>query len=265
MSNKQDNQDTLWIDLNASAKGTSANDGDEFGQPLEVNEMDEPSRRHFMGIMGASMAMASMSGCIRRPMETIVSYREMPEDVLPGVPNHYATGTHIGGNAIGLVVESNDGRPTKVEGNFEHPASLGGTSGIHQASVLDLYDPLRVQSPFQGLKPVTGEAASKALTKYFQGEPLRTNGKGVFVLTGAMPSPTFEGLTKRFKQRFPLAKWMTYEPLSHNERIGLQAAYGKPRRAVCNYARARAVLALSIATSSAPAQDPSKMGLNGLS
>ncbi|MEE2786866.1 MAG: 4Fe-4S dicluster domain-containing protein [Myxococcota bacterium] len=245
MNDNHKKQPSLWVNVNELTDTASDATGNEFDQPLDVSEMDEPNRRHFMGIMGASMAMASMSGCIRRPVETIVSYREMPEDVLPGIPNYYATGTHVGGQAIGLVVESNEGRPTKVEGNFEHPSSLGGTSGIHQASVLDLYDPLRVQSPFQGLKPVTGDAAHAALTAYFQDQPLKTNGKGVFVLAGAMPSPTFEGLTKRFKQRFPLAKWMTYEPISHdNERIGLQAAYGKPRRAVCNYARARAVLSL---------------------
>ena len=217
---------------------------DEFAQPLEIDDMDPPTRRHFMGVMGASMAMASMSGCIRRPVEKIVSYREMPEDILPGAPNYYATGTHIGGEAIGLVVESNEGRPTKVEGNFEHPWSNGGTNAMHQASVIDLYDPLRVQAPHKGLKAVEAKVAYKGIKDHFASK-LPTNGKGVYVLSGANPSPTFDTLMRRFRQRFPLAQWLTYEPVSHdNERNGLKAAFGKPRRAVVSYERARVVLSL---------------------
>ena len=106
MKKTDTNTPKYWQSLEERNGGTLLQQPtDEFAAPLEMDEMDPPTRRHFMGVMGASMAMAGMSGCIRRPVEKIISYREMPEDVLPGVPNYYATGTHIGGEAIGLVVE----------------------------------------------------------------------------------------------------------------------------------------------------------------
>src|SRR5882672_12624287 len=108
--------------------------------------VDSVSRRGFLKVMGASMALAGMTGCVRLPLEPIVPYVRQPEDVIPGRPQFYATAMTLGGYASPLLVESHMGRPTKIEGNDKHPASLGGTDIFAQASLLEMYDPDRSQT-----------------------------------------------------------------------------------------------------------------------
>lgn len=109
---------------------------------------DGYSRRQFLGLMGASAALAGLAAC-RRPAEKILPYSHPPEHLVPGKPLFYATAMPWRGTAIGLLVESHEGRPTKVEGNPRHPESLGGTTTFAQASILDLYDPDRSTGPSQ--------------------------------------------------------------------------------------------------------------------
>src|ERR1700733_15288002 len=92
--------------------------------------------------MAAPFALVGAEGC-RRPIEKIVPYAKMPEDVIPGVPSDYATVVQSRGEAIGLVLESHEGRPREVEGNEQPPASRGGADAFAQALVLELYDPER--------------------------------------------------------------------------------------------------------------------------
>ena len=106
------------------------------------------NRRKFLTLMGASMAMAGLTGC-RRPVEKIVPYITAPEQIIPGIPQRYATTMPLGTSAYGLVVESHEGRPTKIEGNQLHPSSLGGTNAQIQAAILGLYDPDRSQMILQ--------------------------------------------------------------------------------------------------------------------
>src|ERR1700722_2766781 len=105
------------------------------------------SRRQFLTLMGASLALAGLTGCSIRPASstTVVPYVRSPEEIVPGRPLFYATAMTLGGAGVGLLVESHQGRPTKIEGNPEHPASRGATSVLHQASILTLYDPDRSQ------------------------------------------------------------------------------------------------------------------------
>ena len=103
---------------------------------------DKMTRKKFLSIMGASIALASLSGC-RKPVEKIVPYVANPETITPGVSNYYATTMPFGMNSYGVIVKSNEGRPTYIEGNPNHSSSLGATNGFVQASVLDLYDPDR--------------------------------------------------------------------------------------------------------------------------
>ena len=100
------------------------------------------SRRGLLGAMTATLALVGAEGC-RRPIEKIVPYTKMPEDVIPGVPSHYATVIQRRGDALGLLVESHEGRPTKIEGNESQPSSLGAADAVTQATILDLYDPER--------------------------------------------------------------------------------------------------------------------------
>src|ERR1700759_4018048 len=100
----------------------------------------ELSRRRFMQLVGASAAVSFASGCSPDVPEKILPYARRPPDVIPGESNHYATSLAIGGFATGLIVDTREGRPIKVEGNPDHPCSLGATSIYHQAAVLQLYD-----------------------------------------------------------------------------------------------------------------------------
>src|SRR5438128_1985608 len=108
--------------------------------------LDAVSRRGFLKLMGASLALAGMTACTKQPVEPIVPYVKQPEVIVPGIPLFYATAMTLGGYALPLLVESHTGRPTKVEGNAQHPVSQGGTDIFAQASVLDLYDPDRSQT-----------------------------------------------------------------------------------------------------------------------
>jgi MoCo/4Fe-4S cofactor protein with predicted Tat translocation signal len=108
--------------------------------------LDDFSRRGFLKTMGASLALAGLTGCTRMPNTEIVPYVRQPENVVPGRPMFYATAFTLGGYASPILVESHLFRPTKIEGNPQHPASLGGTDVYAQASLLDLYDPDRAQN-----------------------------------------------------------------------------------------------------------------------
>ena len=111
---------------------------------------NELHRRDFLRLMGASVALAGLGACTKQPIEKIVPYVDRPEEVIPGKPLYFATATTFAGYGQGIVVTSNEGRPTKIEGNREHPASLGATSIWAQADVLDLYDPDRAKTLTNG-------------------------------------------------------------------------------------------------------------------
>src|SRR6476620_6531176 len=147
-------------------------------QDIETGE----NRRHFLKLMGASLALAGLTGCTRQPTEFIMPYVRQPEELIPGRPLFYATAMPLGGFATGLLVESHEGRPTKVEGNPDHPASLGATDVFAQAAVLALYDPDRSQAvTFQGETRTWDEAAAALRTACEQ--PRAKRGLGLRILT----------------------------------------------------------------------------------
>ncbi len=150
---------------------------------------DPPSRRKFLTLMGASVALAGASACTVQPKETIVPYVRQPEDFVPGNPLFYATAMSVDGIATGLLVESHLGRPTKVEGNPQHPASLGATDTFMQASVLNLYDPDRSQTVVHNGAINTWGGFLTALTDAREVAGLNKGG-GFRILTGTVTSPT---------------------------------------------------------------------------
>src|SRR5438270_12088839 len=123
------------------------------------------SRRQFLTLMGASLALAGLSGCSVKPAPSIkfAPYVRQPEEAIPGKPLFFATTMTLAGNAVGLLVESHLGRPTKIEGNPDHPASLGATDLYNQASILTLYDPDRSQNVTVLGQTTTWEAAFGSL------------------------------------------------------------------------------------------------------
>src|ERR1035438_1528675 len=151
--------------------------------------LDEFSRRGFLKTMGASLALAGLTGCTRLPITEIVPYVKQPENVVPGQPKFYATAFTLGGYASPILVESHLFRPTKVEGNPEHPASLGGTDVYAQASILDLYDPDRTQNITYLGDVRSWNAFMEALRGPMSAEKSMAGG-GVRILTRTVFSPT---------------------------------------------------------------------------
>jgi molybdopterin-containing oxidoreductase family iron-sulfur binding subunit len=186
--------------------------------PKQAPDWSNPlSRRQFLTLMGASLALAGLSGCSVRPAPSAVAvpYVRAPEELIPGKPLFYATAMTLGGTAVGLLVESHLGRPTKVEGNPEHPASLGATDLYHQASVLTLYDPDRSQTVTRLGQPATwGEALDALRGALDKQRPRR--GAGLRLLTETIVSPTLAGQVEDLLKAFPEAKWHQYEPLARD-------------------------------------------------
>src|SRR5919204_4029846 len=189
---------------------TGGNSSDEF--PPGASEWPEGlSRRDFLRLSGATLALAGLGACTEQPLEKIVPYVEQPEFVIPGRPLRFATATQYGGFGQGLLVTSYEGRPTKIEGNPTHPASLGATTVWAQADVLDLYDPDRAQT-------VTTGGAIKSIGDFWDAlnlaiEPLRSSGGAEFrILTEPISSLTLLAQLARVLESFSEARWCILGP-----------------------------------------------------
>jgi molybdopterin-containing oxidoreductase family iron-sulfur binding subunit len=214
--------------------------GDEFAPDADV-WLDPLSRRNFLTIMGASLALAGLVGCDDFPDEKIVPYVNQPESVVPGKPSFYATTIPMNGYGIGALAESHEGRPTKIEGNPDHPASLGATNVFMQASVLDLYDPDRSKVITHGGNASSWGAFQVELSKYLDGE--RGKGDGLRILTRCITSPTFAEQLGDLKRQFPGLRWHLHDP---TETAGCSGrAPGAPaQRAVYDFSKADVILSL---------------------
>ena len=205
-------------------------------------------RRSFMGVAGAAGALLGLEGCIRRPEDKILPFTRQPEYVLPGIALHYATTARSGGDALGLLVTTYEGRPTKVEGNPNHPSSLGATDGYAQASILNLYDPDRSRAPAQRKDGAFTEATFAdvdAALGAIATAAAANSGQKLRVLLEPSQSPTFQRVAKALLAKYPAAKLYAYEPISSaNRRVGLQAAYGVAADVTFSYRRARVIVAL---------------------
>ncbi len=215
---------------------------DEF--PNRTPDWNDPrSRRRFLALMGASIALAG-TACTVQPKEVIVPYVHQPEELVPGDPLYYATAMSIGGIATGLLVESHMGRPTKIEGNPQHPASLGATDAAMQASVLTLYDPDRSQVVTHNgaintwgnfLKAIAGARDAAGQKK----------GAGFRILTGTVTSPTLGSQLNEFLAAYPEAKWHQYEPCGRDSvRAGASLAFGRPLNTTYRFDRAAVIVSL---------------------
>ncbi len=188
---------------------------------------DAVSRRGFLKLMAASLALAGLSGCAGKPKETIVPYARAPEELVPGKPLFFATAMTLAGSAIGLLVESHEGRPTKIEGNPDHPASLGATDVFSQASLLTLYDPDRSQV-LTYLGDIRPWAALLAEIRVLLERQRLRRGAGLRLLTETVISPTLAHQIRSLLSGFPEARWHQYEPVSRDPvREGSRQAFGR--------------------------------------
>jgi MoCo/4Fe-4S cofactor protein with predicted Tat translocation signal len=215
--------------------------------PEQASEwMDPVGRRKFLKLMGASLALAGLTACTRQPTETIAPYARQPEEIVLGKPLFYATAMPLGGVAIGLLVESHEGRPTKIEGNPDHPGSLGATDLFSQASVLSLYDPDRSQTLTYLGDIVTWPAflgAVNAATT--QQRAAEVQGAGLRILTETVTSPTLGHQIKTLLADFPKAKWHQYEPAGmDNVREGTRMALGQYASVLYHFDKADVILSL---------------------
>jgi molybdopterin-containing oxidoreductase family iron-sulfur binding subunit len=182
--------------------------------PSGASELpNEWSRRQFLKLMGASLALAGATSCTRQPLERIVPYVRQPEELIPGQPLFFATALTLGGYARGVLVETHEGRPTKIEGNPQHPASLGASDVFMQAELLALYDPERSQAVIHRGQISTWDALLAELTTAAQ-KWKANGGAGFRLLTRHETSPTFLDQIQRILARYPGAKWHEYEPLA---------------------------------------------------
>jgi MoCo/4Fe-4S cofactor protein with predicted Tat translocation signal len=230
------NDSGYWRSLKKLAAQGQMNEEslDEFlpGQSEWHNEL---SRRDFLRLAGASIALAGFTSCTKQPIETIVPYVQQPEEVIPGKPLRFATATQLGGFGQGLIVTSYEGRPTKIEGNPKHPASLGATTIWAQADVLDLYDPDRAQTITTGGAIKTTDDLWNALNLAL-GAVQSNRGTSFGILTRPINSPTSLAQLDDILREFPGARWCVWDPLNRDN-------FGR-HEVVCDFAKAKIVVSL---------------------
>jgi MoCo/4Fe-4S cofactor protein with predicted Tat translocation signal len=226
--------------------------------PQQAEEWNDPvERRTFLKLMGASLALAGLSGCVIQPPEKIVPYARQPEEEVPGKGLYFATAFSLGGIATPLLAKSNEGRPTKLEGNPDHPNNRNAdpndrgssaTDIFSQASILTLYDPDRSQTPlYRGeTRPwSTFVAEIRGLLEKENNGIKAKKGAGLRFLTETITSPTLAAQMKSILTDFPEAKWHQYEPVNRdNARAGAVMAFGQPVNTIYDFSKADRILAI---------------------
>jgi Fe-S-cluster-containing dehydrogenase component len=213
--------------------------------PSLLPEKGTFSRREFIQWMSALSAVLGTSACYKQPQEKILPYTKAPENLVLGIPLFYASATTLGGIATGILVENHEGRPTKIEGNPSHSASLGSTDVFGQAAILGLYDPDRSQA-FSHQGKLTGtwvEFLSRL--KDNLAKHAAVGGEGLRILTPTITSPTLGAELKKVLAKYPKAQWHQYEPVSRdNVREGAKLAFGSPVETRFRFDQANVVLSL---------------------
>ena len=203
-----------------------------------------PNRREALRVMGASLALAGITACATRPKETIVPYVHQPDEVVPGRALFFATAVPMSGFGTGVLVESHEGHPTKVEGNSLHPSSLGATDAFMQASVLNLYDPDRSQSVMYRGRITSYLKFLVAVANVRETQRSR-KGAGLHFLLEPSTSPTLADLITQLAALYPAAKWHVWDPASADaEYQATRAIYSRPAHTTYNIGAADVIVAL---------------------
>jgi len=205
---------------------------------------EAPPRREVLKWMGASVGLAGVTSCTRQPVEPIVPWGAAPEATIPGKPRYFATTLPAPGGSLGVLVESHEGRPTKIEGNPDHPSSLGAVHAVGQAAVLGLYDPDRSQVVSRAGQVSTWDAFETEWARLRE-EQSKRRGAGLRFLSAPLTSPTAADQVRRLRRKFPLAHWHQYEAVNRDSaRAGALAAFGADSQVLLRLERATVVLAL---------------------
>jgi molybdopterin-containing oxidoreductase family iron-sulfur binding subunit len=195
-------------------------------------------RRRFLQLIGASLALAGLTSCSRQPQEKIVPYVQKPLELTPGEPLYYATTFPEGGYGKGVIVRSYEARPTKIEGNPDHPASLGASDLFMQASVLGLYDPDRSQVVRRG-EDISNWTEFIRFARERVAAHEQDRGAGLFLLTGANSSPAFRDQLLQLHTRFPNLSWCEADSCVP---VCASSADGTPAEPIFDFAQAEVVV-----------------------
>lgn len=210
--------------------------GDVWAAPIE--------RRRVLKLMAASLALGGLTACDSQPRERLIPYVDKPEGMVPGQPRYYATTHPIDGYAHGVLVQSREGRPIKLEGNPQHPATRGACDIFSQASILSLYDPERASTVMQQGQ-VAGYSRFLGALQERQAHWDATRGEGLAFLTGAMTSPSEIERLYSLLERWPETRWFRHVPVDRRAiYTASQWLFDSPREPIYHFDRARTVLAL---------------------
>ena len=244
MSQIKESNKTYWKSIE------DKNNSDQIKSLIE-NEFPEGTvelaetitRKKFLSLMGASMAMAGLVGC-RKPVQKILPYIQAPEEIIPGIPNYYATTMPFGMNSFGVVVESHEGRPTHIEGNNLHSSSKGAVNSFIQASILDLYDPDRMKKTLNS----SGSSSLdnfKTYVKEVSGIFKENKGEGLAVISSSFRSNTTKKLYNKFNSNYPKSKWIAFDLVSNENQIkGLEDIMGEKVLPIYHFDKVDIVLSL---------------------
>jgi len=229
-----------WKSLDDLAETPAFSDWVEREFPAGASEMEGVNRRQFMKVMAASFGLAGlgMAGC-RRPEQVILPYSKQPENLIPGVPVYYTSSQPGMRDNVPVIVETQMGRPTKIEGNPSYKPYGGATSVYTQASILDLYDPDRAT------KSSISETAVRDRLAAISKAHAADGGKGLVFLAEPSTSPSRAKLVAQIKETFPAATWAEYTAIDQStSEQAAKAVFGKSLRSIPDFSKAKRVLSL---------------------
>lgn len=243
---EQQGSKAFWRSLEELARGEAFRDllHHEFPRQMMTGTFST-NRRTFLKLMGAALVMAGLTGCnFNEPEEQIVPYITQPEEIVQGKPLFFASAMPFRGYGLGVLVENQMGRPTKIEGNLDHPASLGGTNALMQGAIFDLYDPDRPQAVSQNGNIATWEGFLGVLeTKRVEWR--KNGGVGLRLLTEPITSPTLAAQIAALREQFPQMHWHQYDAVGlDNMDAGAALAFGRAVNVVYDFSVANRILAL---------------------
>lgn len=234
-----------WKSLDDLAETPAFKDWVEREFPAGASEMEGVNRRHFMKIMAASFGLAGlgMAGC-RRPEQTILPYAKQPENIIPGVPVYYSSSMPSAGGNMPVIVETHQGRPTKIEGNPSYKPYGGATDTYTQASILDLYDPDRATKSRAGGSVISDIEVRDRLAALSEAHSADA-GAGLVFLAEPSTSPSRARLAKAIRAKFPAATWTEYSPVDATTPEGVfEKIFKKAYRAIPDFSKAKRILSI---------------------
>lgn len=226
---------TYWRSLNELAESEEFTEIVRHEFPHLEQSVGAIKRRDFLKILGATLALSGLTACVPQSSDKIVTYSEAPEELLPGKPLYFASAMPKDGYGLGVLVRSEMGRPTKVDGNPRHPISQGASDMFMQASILDLYDPDRSQK-------ITTQGVEKSWSDFAVALAAQT-GPNLRILTGTVSSPSLADEIKAVLAKFPQAKWHQYSPLHLNRGV-LSQVFDQPVDVQYHFDKASVILSL---------------------